>query len=95
MTTVRVTTKKNGVVTVREMDIDALTPHHAATTEWPLFLRPVKLLARDGDKGLGDIIARTIGPIGGDKYKAWYLRTFGRPCGCEIRQEDLNARYPL
>lgn len=63
--------------------------------EWPLFLRPLKLLAKPEDKGLGDIIARKIGPIGGEKYKRWYEKTFGKSCNCEIRQETWNKRYPL
>jgi hypothetical protein len=63
--------------------------------EWPLILRPMKLWARDGDQGLGDIIERKIGPLGGDAFKAWYMMTFGRPCGCNTRKESWNKRYPL
>ncbi len=79
----------------RVAEIHVHEPGIRITGEWPLFLRPVKLLSRPGDRGLGDIIARTIGPIGGEAYKAWYVQTFGKSCGCEARQEDLNARYPL
>jgi hypothetical protein len=63
--------------------------------EWPLILKPLKLLAKPEDRGLGDIIARKIGPIGGEKYKRWYEKTFGKSCGCDIRQEVWNERYPL
>jgi hypothetical protein len=63
--------------------------------EWPFFLRPMKLLAKEGDKGLGDIVERAIGPAGGDAYKAWYEKTFGKPCGCTKRQDNLNDRFPL
>lgn len=66
-----------------------------ATREWPLILQPMKLMAQPGDKGLGDIIARTVGPIGGDAYKNWFQRTFARGCGCKERQDQLNARYPI
>ena len=45
--------------------------------------------------GAGDIIARTIGPIGGDAFKKWYKTIFNRDCGCGKRQETLNARWPL
>lgn len=62
---------------------------------WPLVLLPLKLLAEPNDKGLGDIIARTIGPIGGDEFKAWYKATFGKDCSCDNRQEALNIRWPL
>lgn len=66
-----------------------------AGPNWPLLLQPLKLLAQPMDKGLGDIVARTIGPIGGDVYKSWYQRIFGKPCGCDERQETLNRDYPL
>lgn len=53
------------------------------------------MLAKPEDRGLGDIIAREIGPVGGDAYKKWYKTIFGVPCGCTERQEDLNLSYPL
>lgn len=65
------------------------------TPNWPLLLQPLRLLAKPGDKGLGDIVARTVGPIGGAAYKIWYERIFGRPCGCSERQNTLNLEYPL
>ena len=63
--------------------------------DWPLFLQPMKLLAKPGDKGLGDIIDRTIGPVGGEAFKKWYKVVFGKDCGCNVRQIDWNRRYPL
>jgi hypothetical protein len=64
--------------------------------DWPIFLRPMKLMAKDGDKGLGDVVERVIGPVGGDAYKSWYKTTFGKECtSCTKRKGDLNARYPL
>ncbi len=62
---------------------------------WPLYLLPFKALATEGDKGLGDIIARTIGPVGGDAFKQWYKATIGQDCGCRDRQIHLNRTYPL
>lgn len=62
---------------------------------WPMVLLPLKLLAKPNDRGAGDIIARTIGPIGGEAFKKWYKTLFGRDCGCGNRQESLNARWPL
>lgn len=67
----------------------------ATPPQWPKLLLPLKLFAVPEDKGLGDIIARKIGPIGGDLYKAWYLKVFGKSCGCSQRQEDWNRNYPL
>lgn len=67
----------------------------APPAPWPVYLQPMKLLAQQGDRGLGDIIARTIGPVGGDAFKEWYLKTFGQDCGCRNRQLHLNRLYPL
>lgn len=62
---------------------------------WPPLLVPLKLLAKETDRGLGDIVERVIGPVGGDLYKKWYEKIFGKPCGCQERQESLNADFPL
>jgi hypothetical protein len=62
---------------------------------WPTVLLPLKVMAVPEDRGAGDIIARVIGPIGGDTFKIWYRRLFGRSCGCGNRQEVLNRRWPL
>lgn len=62
---------------------------------WPLPLQPLKLLAIPSDTGLGDIVERIVGPIGGDAFKAWHLRIFGKPCGCQQRKEAWNQMYPL
>lgn len=63
--------------------------------KWPFVLEPLKLLAKDGDKGLGDIVERVIGKVGGEEYKKWYAKIFGRPCSCNERRDSLNADYPL
>lgn len=70
-------------------------PRRKESRDWPLALKSLKLLAQPGDRGLGDIITRTIGPLGGDAFKTWHLKIFGRSCGCDVRQESWNARYPL
>ncbi len=66
---------------------------YADRKNWPLILRPMRLLAKDGDKGLGDIVARNIPK--GDAFKAWFRSTFGRSCGCDSRTNWLNANFPL
>ncbi len=63
--------------------------------KWPLVLQPFKLMAQEGDKGLGSIIERVIGPIAGDAYKAWHLRIFGKACGCSERRDSLDRDFPL
>lgn len=72
-----------------------MPPSMAKLRPWPMVLLPLKVLAKPDDRGAGDIIARVIGPIGGDAFKAWYKTLFGRNCGCGHRQEVLNLRWPL
>lgn len=63
---------------------------------WPTILKPVKLLATKKDKGLGDIVERVIGPVGGNLYNDWYMKTFGTKCPkCTKDKNNLNERYPL
>lgn len=62
---------------------------------WPILLQPLKLLAKEGDRGLGDIAFRVIGEANSAKYKAWHLKIFGKPCGCNERQATLNEEFPL
>lgn len=66
---------------------------------WPLnafgiMARTIKLLKQPEDVGVGDTLARVIGPIGGEAYKTWFLDTFGKSCGCTERQEQLNTVFP-
>jgi hypothetical protein len=63
--------------------------------EWPLPIKALAMLASATDQGIGDVIARLIGPVGGDAYKMWYLATFGRSCGCSERHSEFNSKYPL
>jgi hypothetical protein len=63
--------------------------------EWPLQIKALALLASATDQGIGDVIARLLGPVGGAAYKTWFLATFRRSCGCSERQSDLKAKYPL
>ena len=85
---------ENGVLV--KFTIDGVDqPLSERAGEWPFILRPLKLLAIPSDKGLGDIVERVIGPIGGDAYKAWYEKAFGKPCKCTKRQDGLNERFPL
>jgi hypothetical protein len=63
--------------------------------QWPLAFQLLAKAAKPQDKGLGDIIERVVGPIGGLKFKLWFKRITGRDCGCGARMEKLNALYPL
>ena len=65
------------------------------TSEWPVLLKAFALLATEADAGLGDMVERLVGPIGGDAFKEWHQKIFGRACGCGARKDFLNQRYPL
>lgn len=76
-------------------DADPNRSPEVPRNDWPLWAKAMALLAKPEDVGIGDVIARTIGPVGGDKFKAWYAATFNRSCGCAERQESFNIQYPL
>lgn len=60
---------------------------------WPMWATMVAALKSESDLGVGDTIARVIGPFGGDAFKAW-TKSIGSPCKCDMRQAKLNALYP-
>ena len=62
--------------------------------EWPAWADLLAVVRRDADSGVGDTIARIIGPVCGGAFKKWYRAVFGRSCGCAGRQESFNRRYP-
>jgi hypothetical protein len=70
-------------------------PPFIPSTEWPLTIKALALLARAADQRIGDVIARAHRAGGWDAYKASYHEKFGQSCGCSERQTDLNAKYPL
>lgn len=83
-------------VTTETIPIQPKPPTQRAAGLWPYFLQHMKDLAQSGDKGLGDILAREVGPIGGEEFRVWHLKTFGKPCKCSSPLKvDFNARYTL
>jgi hypothetical protein len=69
-------------------------PQPWALSPFGIMARTLKLLRAPEDVGVGDTLARIVGPIGGDAYKKWYLETFGKSCGCTERQQTLNELFP-
>lgn len=63
--------------------------------KWPLWAKALKQFSTPEDKGIGDVVARIIGAETSEKFKAWHLVTFGRPCGCTGREKLWNTKYPL
>jgi hypothetical protein len=62
--------------------------------QWPLAFKVLAKLATPEDQGIGDVIERMVGPIGGSAFKAWHKLATGHDCGCGARKQILNARYP-
>lgn len=58
---------------------------------WALFFETIRI---ETDSGVGDTVARLIARLGGDRFKSWFQKTFGKDCGCNDRQALLNSRYP-
>ncbi len=63
--------------------------------QWPMWAKVLAQKSTPGDKGIGDVVARTIGPETSGAFKAFYEMTFGKPCGCKGRQNLWNIKYPL
>lgn len=61
--------------------------------EWPVLVKLVAVMRKESDRGVGDTVARVIGPAGGDAFKEW-MDKLGLNCGCGERQEWLNGLYP-
>ena len=66
-----------------------------ARAEWPLAAKMLAALARPGDQGLGDIVARLAQLAGAQSLAEWYKYLTGRDCGCSARQSRLNTMFPL
>jgi hypothetical protein len=60
---------------------------------WPMWAKAVAKLKQGGDGGVGDTVQRIVGSDNSDALKRWYLKTFGRVCGCDGRKDDWNRKY--
>ncbi len=66
-----------------------------AYSDWPFWAKAFSKLAKLEDKGIGDVVARTIGAENSEAFKKWYKATTGKDCGCTGRQNLWNIKYPL
>lgn len=73
---------------------DLVAKYQPPAQNWPAWTLVVSLFAAPEDRGIGDTIARIIGPAGGNAFKRWYKKTFSKSCGCSERQKTLNRLYP-
>ncbi len=62
---------------------------------WPLWAVSMAKMAKPEDKGIGDIVARVIGPENSKAFKLYYKTIFNKDCGCSGRHIEWNLKYPL
>ena len=78
-------------VTVTVTPPDA--PQSLPRDKWPVWANLLALASTEADTGVGDTVARVVGPWGGEAVKAWF-KSHGKDCGCNARQDTFNAKYP-
>jgi hypothetical protein len=64
--------------------------------DWPMWALVAALFADDQDRGVGDTIARLVGPPRSEGWKRYHEAAFGvwvEPCGCAGEQADWNRLY--
>jgi hypothetical protein len=72
----------------------AETAPQQTEADWPFLVRQAAKFKRDGDRGLGDTVARNLHKLGASAMQKVYKAAFGKDCGCGDRQERLNTKYP-
>ena len=78
-----------------EPSTSAPPPHRSMSPEeFPVWAKAIRLLKKDGHKGIGDTVESLIGHKNSTAFKEWYRNTFGKDCGCKDRKEWLNRMYP-
>lgn len=83
---------------MRKTTGNGATPHVNPVDEkdWPMWAKALKFtVAAPQDKGIGDTVARVIGPENSEAFKVWYKKITGKDCGCNGRQKLWNQLYPL
>ncbi len=73
----------------------SILPQPIPRKDWPLWTKALAILAKPEDKGIGDVVARTIGAENSEAFKKWFKATTGKDCGCTGRQKRYNLQYPL
>lgn len=98
--------KKNKVVVTRGTPANAVNiqefldktgPRSVAIPRehWPIWAKALALKAKPQDKGIGDVVARTIGKENSARFEKWHRKIFGKECKCTGRRSLWNALYPL
>ncbi len=63
--------------------------------DWPLWAKALAMISKPEDKGIGDVVTRTVGAENSEAFKKWFKATTGKDCGCTGRQKLWNQQYPL
>jgi len=65
----------------------------AASRKIPLWVRALRWLRTQDDRGAGDTAQRIAAKFGGERFKR-FSKKVGLPCACANRQDKWNARWP-
>ena len=60
----------------------------------PLLVEVIRLCRKEGDRGLGDTMARLTGGKASKRFTAWLEQIGFPPCGCADAQIWLNEKFP-
>lgn len=66
--------------------------------QWPAWVLALAAQAVPGEVGLGDVVARVIGPFGSNDFRTWYAdvtSVWNPQCQCQGWQPLWNQVYPL
>ncbi len=80
---------------IKRTSPNSILPKSIAYSEWPMWAKALSMIAKPEDKGIGDVVARTIGAENSEAFKKWFKATTGKDCGCTGRQRRWNIEYPL
>ncbi len=61
--------------------------------QWPAWAKWAAFRGNSTDKGVGDTVARHLGKVGGELFKA-AIKAMGADCGCTAKQFEWNQKYP-
>ncbi len=73
----------------------SIFPQPIPRKDWPMWVKALAMIAKAEDKGIGDVVARTIGAENSEAFKKWFKATTGKDCGCTGRQRRWNIEYLL
>lgn len=70
-----------------------IAPESVPESKWPVWATAIAYFKSDRDLGVGDTVERVIGKANSMAFKAWYLVTFKKSCGCNQRKSEWNVKY--